>query len=46
MNRKKKRLAFPRRTWKINPVTRVKESAKTYSRAGTKRAVRKMDYAE
>jgi len=29
---KKKKLALPRRTWQINPVTRVKDSAKKYSR--------------
>jgi hypothetical protein len=27
----KKKVAFPRRTWQINPVTRVKESRKKYS---------------
>ncbi len=32
----KKKLALPRRNWTINPVTRVKDSAKKYSRAKTK----------
>jgi len=27
----KKKVAFSRRTWQINPVTRVKSSAKKYS---------------
>jgi len=29
---KKKKVAFPRRTWQINPVKRVKDSARKYSR--------------
>jgi hypothetical protein len=33
----KKTIAFPRRTWQINPSTRVVESAKKYSRAQVKR---------
>jgi len=37
MKAKKKKLALPRRQWKIIPVTRVKESAKTYSRPRAKR---------
>jgi hypothetical protein len=37
MKAKKKKLALPRRQWKINPVTRVKESAKRYSRPRVKR---------
>lgn len=45
MKAKKKRLALPRRTWKINPVTRVKQSAKVYSRARAKRAEHKTGYA-
>jgi hypothetical protein len=32
MKAKKKKLALPRRQWKISPVTRVKQSAKSYSR--------------
>ncbi len=28
----KKKLALPRRNWTINPVTRVKDSVKKYSR--------------
>jgi hypothetical protein len=39
MKAKKKKLALPRRQWKINPVTRVKESAKRYSRPRVKRKV-------
>lgn len=41
MKTKKKKLALPRRTWKINPVTRVKESAKGYWRARAKGELRK-----
>jgi hypothetical protein len=37
MNAKKNKLALPRRQWKINPVTRVKESGKKYSRPRVKR---------
>ncbi len=33
----KKKIAFPRRQWQINPATRVKDSAKKYSRAKAKR---------
>jgi hypothetical protein len=43
---RKKRLALPRRQWKINPVTRIKQSAKLYSRARSKLAGHKTDYAE
>jgi hypothetical protein len=32
----KKKVAFPRRTWQINPATRVKNSAKKYSRRRVK----------
>jgi|GEM_PF-536919 hypothetical protein len=39
MRVRKKKLALARRTWKINPVTRIKESAKTYSRPRAKRTV-------
>jgi hypothetical protein len=37
MKAKKKKMALPRRQWKINPVTRVKESAKKYSRPRVQR---------
>jgi len=37
MKAKKKKLALPRRPWKINPVTRVKQSGKNYSRPRLKR---------
>jgi hypothetical protein len=37
MKTKKKKLALPRRQWKISPVTRVKPSAKKYARANAKR---------
>jgi hypothetical protein len=37
MKVKKKKLALPRRQWKISPVTRVKQSAKSYARAKAKR---------
>jgi hypothetical protein len=39
----KKKVAFPRRTWQINPVTRVKNSAKKYSRPGIKQDLQKSD---
>ena len=35
----KKKLALPRRQWKLNPVTRVKQSGKTYSRPRVKRDI-------
>jgi hypothetical protein len=38
---KKKKVAFPRRTWQINPVTRVKDSAKKYSRRRIKQNLQK-----
>jgi len=41
MKVKKKKLALPRRTWKIKPVTRVKESAKRYYRVRAKSDLRK-----
>ena len=34
---KKKKLALPRQQWKINPLTRVKDSGKKYSRPRIKR---------
>jgi hypothetical protein len=37
----KKRLPMPRKTWAINPVTRVKESEKKYSRGEVKKNFRK-----
>jgi len=37
MKKGKKTLALPRRSWTINPVTRVKDSAKKFSRARVKR---------
>ncbi len=37
----KKKIALPRRQWQINPFTRVKSSAKIYSRAKTKQALQK-----
>jgi hypothetical protein len=40
---KKKKVAFPRRTWQINPVTRVKGSARKYSRSHAKQNLRKQD---
>jgi hypothetical protein len=36
----KKKMAFPRRTWQINPATRVKESPKKYSRPRAKQDLR------
>ncbi len=43
MKSKKKKVAFPRRTWQINPVTRVKESVKGYSRPRAKQILRKQE---
>jgi hypothetical protein len=43
MKAKKKKLALPRRQWKISPVTRVKESAKKYSRPRVKRVASKYE---
>jgi hypothetical protein len=42
----KKTIAFPRRTWQINPSTRVVESAKKYSRARVKRVDARIREAE
>jgi len=41
--KRKKKLALPRRQWQINPVTRVKDSKKKYSRPRTKDEERKID---
>ncbi len=40
MKSKKKKIAMPRRRWQMNPVERVKESAKVYDRRTAKRAER------
>ena len=40
MKSKKKKIALPRRRWQMNPVERVKESAKVYDRHAAKRAER------
>ena len=42
MKKPKKKIALPRRRWQINPTTRVKESAKTYSRPKSKQESRKV----
>ena len=36
----KKKIAFPRRRWQINPSTRVEESSKRYSRLKAKAQAR------
>jgi len=36
----KKKIAFPRRRWQINPSTRVEESSKRYSRPKAQSEVR------
>jgi hypothetical protein len=41
---RKKKLALPRRKWKISPVTRVKGSDKKYSRSRAKQE--RLPYAE
>jgi hypothetical protein len=43
MKKKKKKVALPRRQWQINPVTRVKPSAKKYSRRRVRQESRKLD---
>jgi hypothetical protein len=43
MKSKKKKVALPRRTWQINPVTRVKSSAKRYPRRRVKGDLKKLD---
>jgi hypothetical protein len=43
MKTKKKKLALPRRQWKISPVTRVKQSAKKYARTRLKRELGRVD---
>jgi hypothetical protein len=40
---KKKKVAFLRRTWQINPVTRVKNSARKCSCLSAKRDLHKQD---
>jgi hypothetical protein len=42
MKTKKKKVALPRRTWQINPVTRVKDSKKKYSRPRVKQTLQKL----
>jgi hypothetical protein len=37
----KKKVVFPRRTWQINPATRVKDSKKKYSRSRVKQDLQK-----
>ena len=37
MKKKRKKSLLSRRSWTINPVTRVKKSAKTYARPRQKR---------
>lgn len=41
---KKKKIAslLPRRQWQINPLTKVKDSAKRYSRKGAGTALKKI----
>jgi hypothetical protein len=39
--KKKRKLPLPRRTWAINPTTRVKESGKKYARRKAKVNFRK-----
>jgi hypothetical protein len=43
MKAKKKKLALPRRQWKISPVTRVKQSAKKYARPRVKLGLGRID---
>jgi hypothetical protein len=39
--KRKKKLPLPRKTWVINPMTRVKESEKKYARGKAKKNFRK-----
>ncbi|HEY5232832.1 MAG TPA: hypothetical protein VIK35_04785 [Verrucomicrobiae bacterium] len=41
MKLEKKKVAFSRRTWQVNPATRVKDSAKKYSRPRVKQDLQK-----
>ncbi len=41
MKKAKKKIALPRRQWQINPFTRVKSSAKIYSREKSKQDLQK-----
>jgi hypothetical protein len=40
---KKKKLALARQRWKINPVTRIKESARHYSRPRARRQAQRYE---
>jgi len=42
MKKRKKKIALPRRRWQINPSTRVKASAKVYSREKSKQNLPKV----
>jgi hypothetical protein len=42
MKKPKKKIALPRRRWQINPTTRVKDSAKKYSRRKAKQNLKKL----
>jgi len=46
MKKRKKKIALPRRRWQINPSTRVKTSAKAYSRENSKQNLRKSQNEE
>jgi len=46
MKARKKKVALPRRQWQINPVTKIKGSAKKYSRPRVKRAEHKLEREE
>jgi hypothetical protein len=43
MKSQKKKVAFSRRTWQINPVTRMKGSAMKHSHLGAKDDLQKQD---
>jgi hypothetical protein len=44
--KKKTKPPLPRRRWTINPVTRVKESARVYSRQQTRRTEKQTQHEE
>jgi hypothetical protein len=43
MKTQKKKIALPRRSWQISPITRVKDSAKKYSRPRVKQDFSKQE---
>jgi hypothetical protein len=44
MKSRKKKVAFPRRSWQINPVTRVNDSSKKHLRSRVEWDLQKQDW--